>query len=161
MTRSRPAAIAALCASVLLVTASIGEAQREDRYRAEASCKTRHTTSRDFVKTNTKVLLQEGRGPDRRGGASAFRPAPGVKVIVKLIDRTPQNGNNVVGKARKRATTNDNGVAKTRHEVNGFGNYRLKVKAKTGGEVVATDEVDFGYADRVSGECDPPLTGRP
>jgi hypothetical protein len=161
MTRLHLAAIAALCASALLVSASIGEAQGEDRYRADASCKTRHPGDRDFAKIRTEVQRQGRGGPDRRAGAAVFLPAAGVKVITKLVDLTPQNGNNVVGKAKKSDMTNADGVAKTRHEFNNFGNYRVKVKVKTGGEVVATDEIEFGVADREGGKCEAPLTGRP
>ena len=158
MTHHRISALAALSLVALLATAAVGEAQREPVYRADASCKTRHPGSRDFAKITTEVRRQV---LPVRGGSAALRPAPGVKVITKLIDRTPQNGNNVVGKARKSDLTNDNGVAKTKHEFNNFGNYRVKVKVKTGGDVVATDTIDFGVADREGGKCGPPLSGRP
>jgi hypothetical protein len=160
MTRLRLAALAALSLVALLVTASIGEAQGEGRYTASASCKTAHPGSRDVAKIRTEVR-QQVRGPGRRAGSAAVRPAAGVKVITKLVDLTPQNGNNVVGKAKKSDVTNADGVAKTKHRFNNFGNYRVKVKVKTGGDVVATDTMDFGVADRDGGPCGPPLTGRP
>jgi hypothetical protein len=161
MTRVRLAAIAALSAAALLVTGSIGEAQPRSVYRADASCKTSHPGNRDIAKIRTEVQRQGRGGPNRRGKAAVFLPATGVKVITKLIDITPQNGNNVVGKAKKSDTTNDNGIAKTKHRFNNFGNYRVKVKVKAGGEVVATDTIEFGVADRSGGKCGPPLTGRP
>ena len=152
MTRSRIAATAALSISVVLLPTTGGEAGTGPVYRAEGSCTKEHTMTRDFFHTKVKVERNVA-------SASAFRPAPGVKVIVKLIDLTLQNGDNVVGKARKKDTTNDKGVAKTTHEFNNFGNYRLKIKAKTGGEVVAKDRIDVGVSDRTDGPCGPPVSG--
>ena len=83
-----------------------------------------------------------------------------MKVSVKLVDKTPQNGNNVVD-AKDSDLTNGSGVAKTTVEFDNFGNYRAIVKVKTGGDVVDKDTVNFGVADRESGKCDAPLTGRP
>jgi hypothetical protein len=156
MTRSRLAATAALSIVALFAIASVGEAQREDRYRAQTGCKTKHTMTRDFAKFRTEVARQEARGPDRRAHASVFRPVEGAKVITKLYDLTPENGNNVLTFKRKKLT-NEKGIAKTKHEFNNFGNYRATVKVKVDGDVVATDEVRFGVSDRVSGKCDPPL----
>ena len=42
-------------------------------------------------------------------------------------------------RSRGRRPTNENGVAKTKHEFNNFGNYRFTVKVKVDGEVVDTD----------------------
>ena len=50
-------------------------------------------------------------------------------------------------------------MAKTKHEFNNFGNYRMTFKVKVNGDVVAEDAIDFGVSDRVSGKCDPPLAG--
>lgn len=163
MTRFRFAAIAALSTASLLVTATGGQAQREDTYRANTICKTRHTDGaraagepqggRDFVIGITDVEKLQ-RGPGRRRGAAAFVPVQGAKVINKLKDLTTSNGDNVVdGKEVDR--TNDNGRAKNKLEFDNFGNYRLKTKVKLDGDVVATDTVNFGVADRESGRCDP------
>ena len=158
MTRYRLAALAALSLGALLATASIGEAQRET-FRANTTCKTAQRTAKDFAKFKTKVD-QLQRGPGRRGSAAAFVPADGVKVVVKLTDQTPQNGNNIVD-GKDSDLTNDNGIAKTKLEFNNFGNYKAVVKVKTGGDVVDKDTIKFGVADRESGKCDAPLTGRP
>jgi hypothetical protein len=158
MTRYRLAALAALSLGALLATASIGEAQRET-FRANTTCKTAQRTAKDFIKFKTEVD-QFQRGPGRRGSAAAFVPAAGVKVVVKLTDQTPQNGNNVVD-GKDSDLTNDNGIAKTKLEVNAFSNYRAVVKVKTGGDVVDKDTINFGVSDRESGKCDPPLAGRP
>ena len=160
MIRFRLAATAALSLSALLVATSGGEAARQAAVQYKAvieECTVTHPMTRDYVTTETKVTREGGAG----ARAAAFRPAPGVKVIAKLVDLTPQNGDNVVGKARKSDTTNDKGVAKIRHQFNNFGNYRVKVKAKVGGDVVARDRIDFGVGDRVDGPCGPPITGRP
>ena len=155
MTRSRLAAIAALSIPALLITTSVGEAQRDEQYRAGTTCKMRHTETRDKVKAKTEVSKLQ-RGPVRRGAAAAVVPAAGVKVIHKLKDLTDSNGNNVVdGKEVDR--TNDDGIAKNTLELNNFGNYRLTTKVKVDGEVVAENTILFGVSDRVSGECDPPL----
>jgi len=157
MTRLRLAAAAAISIASLLVAASIGEAQRDDRYRSQTGCKTKHTMTRDFAKLKTEVSQITRPGPTRRAGAAAVVPADGVKVITKLIDMTPENGNNVVAPAKIKKTTNDNGIARARHEFNNFGNYKFTVKVKVDGEVVATDERTFGVSDRVDGPCGPPL----
>jgi hypothetical protein len=159
MTRLRLAALAAFSLVALLATASIGEAQRQGAYRANTTCKTAQRTAKDYAKFKTEVA-QFQRGPGRRGSAAAFVPAVGVKVVVTLKDQTPQNGNNIVD-GKDSDLTNDNGVAKTKLEFDNFGNYRAIVKVKTGGEVVDKDTVDFGVADRESGKCEAPLTGRP
>jgi hypothetical protein len=156
MTRSRLAATAALSITAVLVPTTGGEAGTGTIYRADGQCTEEHTMTRDFFHTKVKVEKNVPRGSAQ---AAAFRPAAGVKVIVKLIDLTPQNGDNVVGKARKSDKTNDKGIAKTTHEFNNFGNYRLKIKAKTGGEVVAKDRIDVGVDDRVDGPCGPPVSG--
>jgi hypothetical protein len=157
MTRSRLAASAALSITVVLVPITGGEAGTGPVYKAVVkSCSTEHTMTRDFVTTRTKVTQDQG-----SARAAAFRPAPGVKVIAKLIDLTPQNGDNVVGDARRSDKTNAKGIAEITHEFNNFGNYRVKIKAKTGGEVVARAKRDFGVSDRTSGPCGPPVTGRP
>ena len=165
MTRSRFAATAALTIPALLVTATVGQAQRDDSYRARTTCKTKHTETRDFAKLKTEVNKVDrpgpggggGKGGKPRGTAAAVVPVEGAKVITKLIDLTPPN--NVVGDAKKIKLTNENGVAKTKHEFNAFGNYRATVKVKVDGEVVAEDTIDFGVDDRESGPCGPPLAG--
>ncbi|MGH2837327.1 MAG: hypothetical protein ACRDJY_03125 [Thermoleophilaceae bacterium] len=157
MTRFRLAAIAALTVLSLSVMASVGQAQRETRYRSTTGCKTKHTMTRDFAKFRTEVAAvgPPTRGPGRRGAATAVQPVEGAKVITKLFDETPPDGNVLTFKQKK--TTNENGVARTRHEFNNFGNYRFTVKVKVDGEVVATDERTFGVSDRVSGPCGAPL----
>jgi hypothetical protein len=163
MTRHRLAALAALSFPVLLAIAPIGQAQ-EERYSSDTTCKTAQRTAKDYAKFKTEVKRFERggppRGPGRRGSAAAFVPAAGVKVVVKLTDQTPQNGNNIVD-GKDSDLTNDNGIAKTKLEFNNFGNYRAKVKVKAGGEVVDEQTINFGVADRESGKCDAPLTGRP
>jgi len=162
MTRFRLAAVAALSIPALLVTTSVGQAQRDAMYRSTTTCKTKHRENRDFAKFKTVVKSgdrdREGK-PPRRGTAAAFVPVKGAKVITKLVDLTPSNGNNVVGKAKQKDLTNKHGIAKTKHEFNNFGNYRATVKVKVDGDVVAKDAIDFGVADRESGRCDPPLPG--
>ena len=159
MTRFRLAAVAALSIPALLVTTSVGQAG-EDRYRSTTTCKTKHRENRDFAKFRTAVKkLERGDRPPRRGTAAALVPVKGAKVITKLVDLTPSNGNNVVGKAKQKDLTNKDGIAKTKHEFNNFGNYRATVKVKVDGDVVAKDAIDFGVADRESGRCDPPLSG--
>src|SRR5215212_904878 len=105
MTRSRPTALAALSLVAVLVIASIGEAQRPTRYRSKTTCKTRHTMTRDFAKFKTEVAAQEAvRRSGRRAHASVFLPVEGAKVITKLFDETPQNGDNVLTFKRKKLT---------------------------------------------------------
>jgi len=158
MTRFRLAALAALSIVALFMIASVGEAARETRYRSTTGCKTKHTMTRDFAKFRTEVsaIAPPTRGPGRRGAAAAVQPVEGAKVITKLFDETPQNGDNVLTFKRKKLT-NEKGVAKTKHEFNNFGNYRFTVKVKVDGEVVDTYERTFGVSDRVSGPCGPPL----
>jgi hypothetical protein len=157
MTRSRLAATAALSIAVVLVPITGGEAGTGPVYKAVIKdCFVTHPMNSDFVTTETKVTKNQA-----NARAAAFRPAAGVKVVGKLIDLTPQNGNNVVGKARRSDKTNDKGVAKITHQFNNFGNYRVKVKARVGGVTVARDRIDFGVGDRVDGPCGPPITGRP
>jgi hypothetical protein len=159
MTTARVAATAALSISVLLITTTGGEAQRPDTYRAQTGCKTKHTTTRDFAKGRTEVRRLGDRPGDRRpAGVAALVPVEGAKVITKLIDLTLSNGDNVLDR-KDVDRTNDNGVAKTKHEFNDFGNYQMKFKVKVDGNVVAEDTIDFGVADRESGKCDPPLAG--
>ena len=100
----------------------------------------------------------QGGPPGRRGSAAAFVPVQGAKVVTKLKDLTTEDGNNVLD-AKDSDRTNDNGVAKTSHPFNNFGNYKVTAKLKVDGEVVATDTVEFGVSDRVSGKCGPPLAG--
>jgi hypothetical protein len=157
MSRSRLAAIAALCIPVLPVTAMGGEAP-PDRYSSKTGCKTRHTTTRDFVKLRTEVRRVERPSRDR-ADAAAFVPVEGAKVITRLTDLNLADGNNVLTPKRKKLT-NENGVARTRHEFNDFGSYQVNVKVKVDGNVVATDEFKFGVSDRVSGKCDPPLAAQ-
>ena len=154
MTRSRVAATAALSLVVLPVTAVGGEAPGDD-YRSSTSCKTRHTETRDKAKARTEVRRRR-RGAGRRGGAAALVPVANATVITRLRDLTTEDGNNVLD-AKDTDKTNDDGIAKTSHEFNNFGNYRLKVTVKVDGDVVATDSIEFGVADRESGKCDPPL----
>ena len=157
MTRSRLAAVAALSVVALLLTATGGEAAKEAPYRFQASCKEKHTMTRDFAKGRGE-LMQLSRPGGRRGGAAALVPVKGAKMITKLIDLTLSNGNNVIDR-KKKALTNKDGVAKTKHEFNNFGNYRMTFKIKVDGEVVAEDAIDFGVSDRVNGPCGPPLAG--
>jgi hypothetical protein len=113
--------------------------------------------TRDFAKFKTEVAAQEAvRRSGRRAHASVFLPVEGAKVITKLFDETPQNGDNVLTFKRKKLT-NEKGVARTKHEFNNFGNYRATVKVKVDGEVVDESEIRFGVSDRVSGPCGPPL----
>jgi hypothetical protein len=154
MTRSRLAAVAALSLMVLPVTAVGGEAPGDD-IDAEASCKTLHTDKRDFEKTTVEVMRRR-RGAARRAGAAAVVPVKGAKVITKLKDLTTEDGSNNVVDRKDTDRTNDNGIAKTKHEFNSFGNYRLKAIVKIDGDVVATDTVKFGVFDRESGKCEPP-----
>jgi hypothetical protein len=158
MTRLRLAAIAALSLVALLATTTGGEAQGQGDVDAQGSCDERHPGNKDFFDSTVKAKKQQRRGG---AGAAAFRPLVGAKVIVKLVDLTSQNGNNVVGKARKSDRTNADGIAKTTHQFDNFGNYRLKIKVKSGGEVVARDRIDVGVSDRVDGKCGPPLMGPP
>jgi len=164
MTRSRLAATAALSMVALLVTTTGGEAQKPprgpggpgaDRYTVAATCKTAQRTARDFAKIRS-LVRHVARG---RASASAIVPADGVKVVTKLIDLNTADGNNVVKPAKKSDLTNDDGIAKTKHEFDNFGNYQVNVKVKVDGETVADDTLRFGVADRESGPCDPPLTG--
>lgn len=157
MSRFRLAAVAAFSISVLLVPATGGEAAKQAPYRFQASCKTKHTMTRDFAKGRGELMQLSHRG-GRRGGAAALEPVKGAKMITKLIDLTASNGNNVLDR-KKSDLTNKNGVAKTKHEFNNFGNYRMTFKVKVDGDVVAQDAIDFGVSDRVSGRCDPPLAG--
>ena len=157
MTRFHLAAAAALSILVLPVAALGGEAPGDD-YRSNTKCKTRHTTTRDFAKFKTTLLRREARGDSRRAGAAAFVPVEGAKVITKLIDLSLANGDNVVDRKKKKLT-NAKGIAKTKHEFNDFGNYQARVKVKVDGNVVATDQIDFGVRDRESGPCDPPIPG--
>ena len=159
MTRLRLAALAALTVLSLSVMASVGQAARELRYRSQTGCKTKYTTTRSFAKLKTEVtsIGPPTRGPGRRGAAAAVQPVEGAKVITKLFDETPPDGNVLTFKRKK--TTNENGVARTKHEFNNAGNYRFTVKVKVDGEVVATDERTFGVSDRVNGDCGPPLGG--
>jgi hypothetical protein len=156
MTRFRLAAIAALSALALLVTTTGGEAG-EMRYDFDITkCALNQSGTHDYLIIKA-LLRQLGFGGGR---AAAFTPVEGAKVITKLVDKTPQNGNNVVD-AKDADRTNDNGVAKTRVEFDNFGNYRAIVKAKVAGDVVGKDTVDLGVSDREGGKCDPPLSGRP
>jgi hypothetical protein len=157
MTRFRFAAVAALAIPALLVTTTGGEAAKPASFRAQTSCKTKHTMTRDFAKGRGE-LAEVTRPGTRRGGAAALVPVKGAKMITKLIDLTLSNGNNVIDR-KKKALTNKDGVAKTKHEFNNFGNYRMTFKFKVDGEVVAEDAIDFGVSDRVSGKCDPPVSG--
>ena len=164
MTRFRLAAIAALILPVLVILPAGGEAQTDDvDYDTESECDMKHTTTRDKVKVKNTARKRTrgprgGKGPGRRGSAAAVEPAVGVKVVTKLKDLTPQNGDNVV--IRKDSDrTNEDGIAKTTLELNNFGNYRVTSKVKVDGEVVAQDIVNFGVSDRVSGKCGPPLAG--
>ena len=153
MTRLRLAAIAALSVLALLVTTTGGEAAREPRYDFDITKFSLNQLSmHDYaiVKALLRKLVF--------GQAAAFAPVENAKVITKLVDKTPENGNNVVD-AKDADRTNDNGVAKTRVEFNNFGNYKAIVKAKVDGDVVAKDTVDFGVSDREGGKCDPPLSG--
>ncbi len=146
--------------AVFAVT-SIGEAQ-QDRYRSQTGCTTKYTTTRSFAKLKTEVAQVTRPGPDRgkrSASTAAVVPVAGAKVITKLIDLVPENGNNVVGRAKKTDRTNDNGIAKTKHEFNNSGNYRFTVKVKVDGDVVDTYERTFGVSDRVNGPCGPPLAG--
>ena len=155
MTRFRLAAVAALCIPALLVTvpaAPGGEAPR-DTYRSDTDCTTRHRGDRDKAKFKSKVQKVQ-RGPGRRGTAAALVPVQGAKVITRMTDLVTADGNNVLD-AKDSDLTNDNGVAKTAHPFNNFGNYEVKVKVKVDGDVVATDEFRFGVFDRESGECAP------
>jgi hypothetical protein len=162
MTRFRLAAIAALTIPALLVTATVGQAQRGETYRARTTCKTKHTETRDFAKLKTEVNKVDRPGGDDKGGkrgtAAAVVPVVGAKVITKLIDLSLTNGNNVVDRKRVKLT-NDNGIAKTKHEFNALGNYQAKIKVKVDGDVVAEDTIDFGVGDRESGPCEPPIPG--
>ena len=143
MTRFRLAAIAALSLVALLVTATGGEAQRPprghrgrptERGTPKTTCKTAQGGAGDFAKIKSEVArLHRPRPP--RARRRRFVPVEDVKVVVKLKDKTPQNGNNVVD-AKDSDLTNDNGVAKTKVEFDNFGNYRVIVKVKVGGEVV-------------------------
>ena len=159
MTRSRLAAIAALSTVALLVTATGGEAQREPTYRAELSCKTRHTdggarAAQSYDWFILRVLVMQVIGGRSPAGAARLVPADGVKVITKVRDLTTADGNNVLD-AKESDRTNDNGVAKTRHEFNNFGNYRAKATVRVDGEVVDTDTEEVGVYDRESGKCGP------
>jgi hypothetical protein len=159
MTRFRLAAIAALSTASLLVATTGGEAAKQDTYKAQLSCKTKHTDGgaraaqmgSDFF--ILRILVWQVLGG---GGAGAARqvPADGVKVITKVKDLSDEGGNNVLD-AKEVDRTNDDGVAKTRHEFNNFGNYRTKAIVKVDGEVVATDVVRAGVFDRESGKCEP------
>jgi hypothetical protein len=140
----------------MFVLAPVGEAQKDETYRSTTSCKTKHKTSKDFAKFRTEVVRRGA--PGRRGGAAAVVPVQGAKVITKLRDLTLSDGDDVV--TRKDVDrTNDNGVAKTKHEFKAFGNYYATVKVKVDGDVVATDTIDFGVGDRESGPCEPPIPG--
>ena len=119
--------------------------------------KTKHTMTRDFAKGRGELMRMTHPG-GRRGGAAALVPVEGAKMITKLLDLTLSNGNNVLDR-KKSDLTNSKGVAKTKHEFNNFGNYRMTFKVKVNGDVVAEDAIDFGVSDRVSGKCDPPLAG--
>jgi hypothetical protein len=157
MTRLRLAAPTVLSICVLLVTATGGEAAKQT-YRFQASCKTRHTMTRDFAKGRGELMRVTHTG-GRRGGAAALVPVEGAKMITKLVDLTLSDGNNNVVDRKKSDLTNAKGVAKTKHEFDAFGNYRMTFKVKVNGNVVADDAIDFGVSDRVSGKCDPPLAG--
>jgi hypothetical protein len=161
MPRYRVAAVAALTIPALLVPATGGEAQKEDTYRAQLTCKTRHTDAGGARAAQMgadyfilRVLVWQILG----GGASAARqvPADGVKVITKVRDLTTEDGNNVLD-AKETDRTNDDGVAKNRHEFNNFGNYRAKATVKVDGDVVATDSLEAGVYDRESGRCEPAI----
>ena len=163
MTSFRLAAIAALATTSLLVTATGGEAQREDTYKATLSCKEKHTDGgggaraaqgMDFFLLRVLVIQQLFGGG--HGNAARTEPADNVKVITKVKDLTTDDGNNVLD-AKETDRTNDNGVAKTRHEFNNFGNYRAKAIVKVDGDTVATDVVKVGVSDRVDGKCGPPI----
>ena len=83
-------------------------------------------------------------------------PVEDAKVVTKMTDQTAQNGNDVLD-PKDTDLTNDDGVAKTSHPFNDFGNYKVTVKGKVDGEVVAEDTIEFGVADRDSGTCDPAI----
>jgi len=154
MSRFRLAAVAALSVVALLVTTTGGEAAKEPRYDFDITkCSLNQLSMHDYaiVKALLRKLVFGGQ-------AAAFTPVENAKVITKLVDKTPDNGNNVVD-AKDADRTNDNGVAKTKVEFNNFGNYRAIAKAKVDGEVVAKDTVDFGVSDRDGGKCDPPVQG--
>ena len=155
MTRSRLAATAALTIPALLVTTTIGEAAKAPTYRSQTTCKTRHTETRDFAKFKTEVNKVKRSG---RASAAALVPVEGAKVITKLQDLTLSDGDDVVT-PKDVDLTNENGVAKTKHEFKAPGNYFATVKVKVNGDVVAEDTVDFGVRDRESGPCDPPIPG--
>jgi hypothetical protein len=163
MTCSRLAAAAALTIPALLVTATVGHAQRDETYRVRTTCKTKHTETRDFAKLKTEVnkVDRPGDGKGGKGGkrgtAAAVVPVVGAKVITKLIDISGPD--NVVGKAKKSKLTNDNGIAKTKHEFNALGNYRVTIKVKVDGDVVSEDARDFGVGDRENGPCEPLIPG--
>ena len=121
----------------------------------ESTCKTAQQTEDDFAKIKSEVD-KLFRGPGRRGARAArFVPVDNAKVVTKLKDLTTADGNDVVD-AKDSDKTNDDGVAKTKVEFDNFGNYRVTIKAKVDGEVVATDTIEFGVADRESGKCDAP-----
>jgi hypothetical protein len=154
MTRFRLAATAAISLVALLVATTGGEAAR-DAERAKTSCKQISDGMYDYG--DFKTTAEEfQRDDDDRASAAAYVPLAGAKVIVKLTDRTPENGNNVLD-AKDTDRTNKNGVAKNRVEFNNFGNYRATITTKSDGEVVDKDTIDFGISDRVTGKCGPPL----
>jgi hypothetical protein len=159
MTRFRLAAIAALSALALLVTTTGGEAQKGNAagtgdFRVRMTCKTAQRTARDFAKITTRVYAVEGAGRRRE----RLFPVEATKVVTKLRDLTRKDGNDVVD-GKDADKTNDNGVAKTKLEFDGFGNYRAISKAKIDGQVVGADAVKFGVEDDESGKCDKPLSG--
>ena len=163
MTRLRLAAIAALSTVALLVTATGGEALREDTYKATLTCKEKHTDGgggaraaqgMDFFILRVLVLQQIFGGG--HGNVARTVPADGVNVVTKVKDLTTDDGNNVLDR-KETDRTNDDGVAKTRHEFNNFGNYRAKAIVTVDGDAVATDVVRVGVSDRVDGKCGPPL----
>jgi hypothetical protein len=160
MTRSRLTATAALSMSVLLIATSGGEAQKsptkpgpgEDRYRLSASCKTRHPYT-GAPKAKIKSVLERLAGGGR---ASAVVPVKNAKVVTKMQDLSPQNGEDVLD-AKDTDETNADGVARTSHRFDDFGNYEVTVKAKVDGEVVADDTIRFGVLNQEGGACDPPI----
>jgi hypothetical protein len=160
MTRFRLAAIAAIALGALFIATAGGEAEQgnvaQSQYDLEVECdKTVHTDKTDDARMKA-VAKKRRRGGGRRGGASALVPVKGAKVVTKMRDLTTDDGNNVI-EAKDSDRTNDNGVAKTSHEFNNFGNYKVKAKLKVDGDVVATDTDEFGVYDRETGACGPAI----
>jgi hypothetical protein len=156
MTRSRLAAVAALSIPALLIAAPAapgGEAPTDGFQVDIVGCVTDQDSDQDFVDVKSKVRRKR---MTYGGRAAALVPVKGAKVVTKLKDLVQDDGDNVVD-AKDADKTNKKGVAKTQHEFNNFGNYKVIAVAKLGGVVIARDTRKFGVGDRESGACDPTI----